>query len=197
MDFFGRRMMMKKLLALLLVFSMSSVAGAALHLSVGGNTHPIDSEIILLFSETISIDIWSDMDITGGGEGEGQLTVAVDTSIGSLSGGIVVPDPVTGQTLMLMDDAVNMVGVTGLPPGYNGVYGAIFTTGDPIAAGTIFDEIVFHCEMEPDDATIILYSLDSFGQVNGEWDRVIIHQPEPMTVALLGLGGLFLLRRRR
>jgi hypothetical protein len=39
---------MKKLLILMLVLGLTSVAGAALHISVNGNMNPIDSQYTLL-----------------------------------------------------------------------------------------------------------------------------------------------------
>jgi hypothetical protein len=197
MDFFGRRMMMKKLLVLLLVFAMSSVAGAALQISVGGDLNPMDSEIYLTPSETIMLDIWSTIPIASGGEGEGMWALTAQTTDASISGGLAAIAH-ADWTLIIADDAIG-AGVTDLPPGENGVMGGIFTFGSDIPADTaIFDEIIFHCEWMPNDVTVTLWELDAFQQVVGIWDTVVIHQvPEPMTIALLGLGGLFLLRRRR
>jgi hypothetical protein len=48
-----------------------------------------------------------------------------------------------------------------------------------------------HC-VGPEDVIVELVSLDS----STVYDRLIIHQPEPATLALLGLGGLLLRRRK-
>lgn len=66
---------------------------------------------------------------------------------------------------------------------------------------TIMDGLLFHC-VELTDVIIDLHVTGPTiidGQPIPEstiLDSIIVHQiPEPMTVALLGLGGLFLLRR--
>ena len=75
----------------------------------------------------------------------------------------------------------------------------------------LIDEIWFHCDSDTpvNDVTVLLTS-GGINVVNPDTmdlstipagtilDTLIIHQiPEPMTMALLGLGGLALIRRRR
>jgi hypothetical protein len=200
--FLGRRLMMKKLLVLLLVLGMASAASAALQISVNGDPEPVDSQIYLFPSDTIELDVYSDIDLVPGGEGENMYWVlTVDTALGSISGGrVAVADPHTDWYFDgPYDDAVGN-GIQGLPAGQNGVLGYVATLGATIPAQTLFDQIIFHCEWDSGPTVITLWAADpSTATVDQEpWDTVTIHQiPEPMTVALLGLGGLFLLRRRK
>jgi hypothetical protein len=183
--------MMKKLLVLLILVGLTSMASAALQISVDGVQEPVDSEIWLEPSDTIYLDIWTDTDITpGNGEWAGWALV-VNPANGSISGGMPV---VSDAGIVIYDDALG----NGFPSSpENGVWGMLALSELSIitAGSTIYDEIIFHCESEPDDAIVHLYGTN-------DWvtpillDTVIIHQPEPMTVALLGLGGLFLRRRR-
>ena len=65
---------------------------------------------------------------------------------------------------------------------------------DPITTpdGVVVDGIIFKC-LEEGDVVLTLTNVD-FDTI---FDTVTIHQvPEPMTLGLLGLGGLFLRRRR-
>ena len=56
--------------------------------------------------------------------------------------------------------------------------------------GTVATDVAFHCDGEGD---VTLYLVDNNGEVA---DSQVIHQiPEPMTLALLGLGGLLLRRK--
>jgi hypothetical protein len=182
--------MMKKLLALFLILGLASVASATLQISVNGDKEPVDSEIILLGpSDELILDIWTDSIISAGNGEVVAWELVVAPADGSISGGVsLIPE--AGVTIF--DD------VTGFEaePGTNGVWGGIAMTGQvpQIDAGaTIYDDILFHCN-GLGDAVVKLYVGDFV-----TWDlvdSVVIHQPEPMTIALLGLGGLFLRRRK-
>jgi hypothetical protein len=197
--FLGRRLMMKKLLVLLLVLGMASMASAALQISVNGELEPIDSQIYLEPSQTIELDIWSTVPLLGGDPGENAYWVlTVDTTLGSISGGA----PAISDPAWSFDGPYPGAGsdISGLPQGQDGIYASMATFGIAIPADVaIFDGIIFHCEYESGPTTITLWNAGGGGVIEGEpWDTVTIHQiPEPMTVGLLGLGGLFLLRRRK
>jgi hypothetical protein len=192
--FLGRRKMMKKLLVLLILVGLTAMASAALQISVNGEKNPLDSEIWVdpVPSGMLVLDIWTDARIAAGlNEVPGwQLIVLIDKA--SIYGGVSKYPTEPGVTIY---DDIGGMGYAA-EPGHNGVWGMIAITGviPEITAGSvIYDEINFHCEA-PGDAIVKLYV--------GDWvtwtlaDSVVIHQPEPMTVALLGLGGLFLRRRK-
>ena len=177
---------MKKVLVLLLIFALASVASAALQISVNGDKDPTESEWGILPSQELVLDIWTDSDITPG-VGEGWWALVANPVDATISGGAaqlaepglgIYPGPVPAAN----------------PNG--GVYGLIALSTLPTIAAdtTIYDGIIFHCNSDQDVVVTLL-----FGAGIGAWtpvDTAIIHQPEPMTIALLGLGGLFLRRRK-
>jgi len=191
---------MKKLLILIVVLGMASMANATLQISVNGDPEPIDSEIVVteVPSGMLTLDIWTDADIAAMDSFDWALVV--DSTKGTISGGVdVVDNP----------DFINEVGGDAPDPG-NGILPdeplagrwGFMASFIPISAGTVLlDDFLFHCEGEG-DAVIQLWATVSgepFGPISGGtlMDQVIVHQiPEPMTMALLGLGGLFLRRRK-
>jgi len=182
---------MRKLLILTLVLGMASAANAGMLISVAGDKQPVDSQITLPLNGTIDLDIWTDADIpVFGGE---YWALIADTTQASISGGNVAIDP--GDAVIYTDPPASG-GVPGLPAGKDGPWGGVAVFSGPIAAGTVlYDQITFKC-LALVDTTVSLYTSDLGGN-NTLVDSVIIHQvPEPMTVALLGLGGLLLRRRK-
>jgi hypothetical protein len=169
-------MMMKKVLIVFTVLVMASVANAGLFISVNGVVSPPDSEVFLSVGEIAIIDVHSDGRTLSAGfilaiEGPATLDITAATNAFIPPG---YPDSIVelAPGIILLDLALAI-----LPP--------------PIPPGKQIDNIKLHCDALGD---VVLTITNDTGSV--VLDRQIIHQiPEPMTLSLLGLGGLFLRRR--
>jgi hypothetical protein len=171
--------MMKKLLTLMLVLVMAAGANAAIQLSIGGS--PAPAEYTMDVCTHVMIDVTST---------DNNIAYGAWVGIGNLDRGEWTPpwtiDPKAGNTASAEDQG---------PMGYPGWWILAAKTSDPdlypISAGKHF-EIDYHCKALGD----VTVQLLDFGGVT-ELDSVIIHQvPEPVSMVLLGLGGLLLRRRR-
>ena len=183
---------MKNFVVLMLVLGVASLASATLQISVGGVQEPIDSEITILPSDHLVLDIWTDAAIPADWGGT-TVVMLVDPAAGSLTVTGTSYENVSGDAGMgPLNPGASMWGIN---PPEDGIWAGMSVTGLGFAAGTtLYDFIDFHCEA-PGETVISLYEYDYVTAVLV--DQVTIHQaPEPMTMALLGLGGLFLRRRK-
>ena len=182
---------MKKLLVLTMVLGIAALAPAALQISVEGDPDPVDSEIIIATSDPLILDIHSDV---GAGETIYWLMV-VDSAAGTVSG---------GEAVAGLLSFISPYNYTDLFLGYAGLSGSAISgvaAADFAAlSGLLVDNILYQGdEGYFGDLFVELYSsVDTLA-----WqleDNVIFHQyieiPEPVTIALLGLGGLLVSRRR-
>jgi len=179
---------MKKLLVVLMVLSMASAANAALMLSVGGDIQ-VD-EITLLPSEIATIDIQGDgteplgiffMGVSAGGPASLDFSSAAMIYQGNDSMFAEMDDPDLAGA-MGITTPFELISLSDVPP--------IGTPQLPLT-GLLVDLITLHCN-GPGDVVVSIF--------NGNTellDSILIHQiPEPITMVLLGLGGLFLRRRK-
>ena len=175
---------MKKLIVVVLVLALASVANATLSFDVPG---AVNGEITIYVSDTISIGIYSDG--TGAG-GLGQYSAILVNS--NPAGGEWTGDYTIAGPDITRGDATVEVGAYGDPT----LVEIINVKGDltQLVPGTGFT-VDFHCLMADETVEILLIDLAE-GDV--PVDVLTVHQliPEPMTIALLGLGGLFLRRRK-
>ena len=196
-----RRKMMKKVLVVFTLLAMASVANAGFLISVDGRVNPPDSDIKLLPSEHAVIDIQA----TVNGASVSDMWLLMQGPLGTMTGGSKVfgnaafPSQFTRRVAGHADiDFLNTY-----YPGTTVAYHVIVTGGfddndDPIPVDNvkIVDLIDFHCEAMG-DVTLLLVEVPPAGGLGQVWDSQVIHQiPEPITFALLGLGGLFLRRRK-
>ena len=191
-------MMMKKLLVLMLVLGMGSMASATLTLFTGLGPDAMDNapdEITIQISDYIWIGIHSDeQGEVGGDTGQYRALIAIppDAQIpGNRAGGHF-----TGQ--MGMDPQVVIPSATvGFLAGHdNYIVEAMNTIGSLEYANPglgFWGE--FHCDALGD---VVIRLVDT--RITGAAsvvDVLTIHQiPEPMTFGLLGLGALLLRRRK-
>jgi len=184
---------MKNVLIVFAVLAMASVANAALLISVDGVVNPADTTITLNPSQTAVIDIT--------GDGQTPPTNLTPWLIvegpGSVSGGVVTyPGTLTTITLEVQGSGTGVVewlqteGYATKQAYYIELVDG--TATPPAYTGKLVDQIVLHCDALG-DVELTLVSAD----LAAVYDTQVIHQiPEPITFALLGLGGLFLRRRK-
>ena len=163
---------MKKLLILMLVLGMASMASAAL--SVGGATTVGDGGTAVITVSSDNTDPW---------------TAYVDDSTWASGGAIVsvVATAAAGQE----------AGITLQSNGYAYRFQTLDTspaTTPNVSSGIQWNVTVDDGGLDIDDTfTVYFYEND----YSATWGSVTMTvTPEPMTIALLGLGGLFLRRRK-
>ena len=187
--------MMKKLMVFTLVLIMASAANAGLLLSWEGIVDPPDTEVYMEVSEYACIDVYSN-----GGNPPSMSALLIIQGPGSLDasnawawqpGGLgkavhILPPALSSYIYYL--DYYGYAGVTDIID-----IVIIPTATDPIPIGTVIDNIIMHCDAEGDVTLTLLEAAEGFALI----DQMVIHQiPEPMTIALLSLGALFLRRRK-
>jgi len=168
---------MKKLLAVLMVLSVATVANAGLVITgvPTESLQPSDTVVLGLYSDGLSLD---------------------PAGLINSEGVYLVP---TGPGTLDISQAVNTVTGTIMDADWTDAVGDIFIdlglSGNPIPnipQGDVVTGIVFHCD-GPEGVSLVVVG-DASGVVHAT--AVINQIPEPMTLGLLGIGGLFLRRRK-
>ncbi|MHC4155893.1 MAG: PEP-CTERM sorting domain-containing protein [Planctomycetota bacterium] len=188
--------MMKKLLVLMMILGLASSANAiVLEISFQGQTDLADSDIYVDPSVEYELDIYGHGMMPTGDDVYWALVV--DTTTATISGGTVLVPPAGSLSSWFGNNAAS-AGIPGLMANEDGPWGSFAVAPAETAGPGIYaNGFIFHCEAPDIDAVVRLITTPDFANYIVQ-DTMTIHQiPEPMTVALLGMGGLFLLRRRR
>ena len=181
---------MKNVLTVFAVLAIASVANAGLQISVNGVVSPPESEVTLNVGETAVIDIHATAWESGYLllQGPGTIDASAPTlPLWENSSVANVQEPDLSELIVGLADF-------GYPDVLDIVTMDVVDTEDPYLTpnGLVIDGLKFTCT-EVGDVVLTLLNANTFE----EFDVVTIHQiPEPMTLGLLGLGGLFLRRRK-
>jgi len=166
---------MKKLLVLLMVLGLVSSANAALSISLSDTT--------VLVGNTVTLSVSSD----DGAFWDGFLILSEDT--------VNWTDPVAAD----YSGSMTLSGVGNL--GWatpDGTYPAVYALN--VASNLVPSDVVAGTQFSIDIIGVQMGTI-YVGLQNGSYEPVVSDLtlevvPEPMTIALLGLGGLFLRRRK-
>ena len=174
---------MRKLLILTVVLGMASMANAGLTLLVGG----VEQGDAITISPTDSIWIGIDaVAIPNPGQWIAYLSIDDPCSPGAWTGGnnnYVGPEIAAAYNYYM-----------GVNPYYGDTWYANNSDGSPTSIGAdgLQADFEFHCEGPGQ----VLITLVDYGTGLVVDTLTITQIPEPITMALLGLGGLFLRRRK-
>lgn len=192
---------MKKLLVLVLVLSMATMASASLRISVNGEQQPSYCFIGPLVGQTFTLGIWTDAAIIAGTNDNFYFDLVGSTAFGTIdytTGNVLIAD----NGIALFSNASAAGEGFPLTPGIDGISGGItLFTLPSIAAGTqIFDGINYTASALGFQTLLLYESIDGTPDTTTLVDTVSFFQdtpiPEPMTLGLLGLGGLILKKRK-
>jgi hypothetical protein len=167
--------MMKTLLIFFL--SLAAVGSAGLKITVNGIVDPPDSTITIFPSDWLVIGVADD-----GQTGPGSLAMGIYMGPGCLDASRIVTS--SGVMAGMVDNSAKAEELNIQNP-------FISMEIQTSQAGMLCNEVDFHCEGKG-DVTLALVDYET-GEV---LDIQVIHQvPEPMTLSILCLSGLFLKRR--
>jgi hypothetical protein len=182
---------MKKVVITLVVLAVAAGANAALKISVNGVIDPPDTVVFTRPSDILIIDIWGDgqtplgtfflgINLAGGEYGSIDISAVTIPYPGNTKSIGWLDDPDVCVLLgvkcpVLVIEFVDLVAAPDIPK--------------PLL-GTLVDNIKFH-----NDGTFSDITLSLFDENGILLDAQVIHIPEPITIALLGLGGLLVRRR--
>ena len=169
---------MKKLLVLMLVLSLATIANATLTLRIGGND---TDEASILDSGSIVVSIYKD-------------TTGPETPFIDVGASADLSTKFTLSGAAMTTNAGNMGSFLDISPqaGFQEYQVTIADSAGNITAGIQFNVTVNGVSGQTYD--VVVQQWDDGG--NNIIDTATIHiVPEPMTLALLGLGGLFIRRK--
>ena len=182
---------MKNILTVFAVLAMASVANAGLSISVNGVVNPQDSSINLDYTinETAVIDIHADQTAMAMLliQGPGAIDAANPTNLWEQSAA-------ANMAQADLDELIPVLAELGYPGVKDIISLDVVDASEPYTTpdGLVIDGLIFTCTDEGD----VVLTLADIG-LEQIFDTQTIHQiPEPLTLGLLGLGGLFLRRRR-
>ena len=181
---------MKKFVVLTLVLGMVSLASAGIVMTTTYDGSDLEA------SDTFTVDISID-EMMFPLVNETLALIVSDSTVADIYGGTPVAPANPADKILIWDNMSS--------PGWaedDGVAMVLSVLGGVYMADTVmFDDIVFECLGGTNIVTVSLVTgvLDASDQyVVGEVlaELQVSQIPEPMTLALLGLGGLFLRRRK-
>lgn len=182
---------MKKLLILMLVLGLASVANASLIFTIDGVEQP--PEITLDVSEAVSLDLH----LTAG---ENMLGYDIQYILSNNQAELITTGAY-GYPAMTLPAPFDLLGYVAYSDPQNVRITASQFLGLPLEGpADLMLDMVLHC-LEPTDVVLtveVMGTTDLNGEpLTGVIHTLTIHQiPEPATVLLLGLGGLLLRRRK-